>query len=330
MNENPGGVARRVGTRARKLLPALVLPFVVSLAVSCIHDETGGDPSGGSGVVYGSFVVASYEAFPPYWDRHAAVVGRLYDGVVPEPYEWAEQAVSGSCRVIKPVAPFCDTACGSGAVCSAGGVCVAYPKALSAGKVSVNGIGTASGATSFIMNPVLGLYQPSGISLAFPPYAEGAPVTFTASGSGESPRFSLSARGPALPMLLNDSIVLDGNPVVVRWTPPGAGAGPTSMQVSIDISHHGGLKGTIDCATEDDGEVEIAGALVNELKALGVSGFPQIDLVRRTSKTLEGHGVSLVLEARVLKYVTVPGVSSCREDEDCPGGQACQPDFKCQ
>src|SRR5690606_32781587 len=210
------------------------------------------------------------------------------------------------------------------------GVCVAFPEPLDVGPISVEGIRTTSGKSSFVMRPSLGVYRPSGDQPAYPPYDEGALVTVTAKGSAAAAGFTLGARGPAIPELLNDSIVLDGSPIVVRWTPPGPDAGPTTMLVAIDVSHHGGLKGAIHCETGDDGEVEIAGSLVNELKALGVSGFPQIDLVRRTSAALEGHAANLILEARVLDYVTIPGLSSCREDGDCPGGQTCQDDFKCQ
>jgi hypothetical protein len=314
------------GARIRRSLPALAF----LCAASCVHDNGEDRPSGSSGTVHGTLLVSLVEEFPPYWDRHAAVSGRLYDGPSPLPVDWRERAASGPCRVLTPEAPFCDGGCGSAALCSVGGVCTAFPGPVHAGKITVSGIRTASGAMSFVMNPVLDVYQPSGLALAAPPYAEGDLLTFTAAGAAAAPAFSLSARGPSLPTLLNDSIILDGNPILLRWTPPGPGAGPSILLASLDISHHGGIKGIIECVAEDDGELEIAGSLVNELKALGVSGYPQIDLVRRTTATLEGHGLSLVLEARVLRYVTVPGLTSCREDEDCPVGQSCRDDFKCQ
>jgi len=40
--------------------------------------------------------------------------------------------------------------------------------------------------------------------------------------------------------------------------------------------------------------------------------------------------VDLVLSSQVERGVEVPGVVSCNEDADCPGGQRCQPDRRCQ
>jgi hypothetical protein len=288
-----------------------LLGFLLLLAGSCVNDNGEDVDSGASKIIHGSFLVTIVEAFPPYWGDHTAISGRLYDGPSPAVVDWQEQSASGSCRVIKPEAPFCDPGCGSGSVCTVGGVCKAFPNPVHAGKVTVSGARTASGAETFVMQkPELDVYQPSGIELAFPPYDEGDLLTFTAAGSADAPAFSLSARGPYLPKLLNDSIVLDGNPILLRWTPPGPTAGPSTFLAYIDISHHGGLKGTIECVAEDDGELEIAGSLVNQLKALGISGFPQIDVIRRTTAPLEGHGMSLILEARILKYLTIPGLTS--------------------
>jgi len=207
---------------------------------------------------------------------------------------------------------------------------MSFPAALDAGTITVRGMKTASGTASFTMDPVLGVYQPAGIQFRNPPFAEGDSVVVSAAGGKGVPAFTLVARGVGIPDLLNDSIVLDGRTLRILWTPRDPAAEASSMLIGLEVSHHGGIKGVIECVAEDDGEAEIAGTLVTQLKELGVSGFPQIELLRRSSGGLEGHGVSLVVEAVILRYATIPGLISCREDAECPEGQSCQADFKCQ
>jgi len=298
--------------------------------LSCVHENPESPPPTGTKTAYGSIVVSFNDDFSPYWKAATNVSADLYDGEAPSPVEWQQQAAIGACYVAKPVAPFCDPGCGSGSLCTTGGVCRAFPSRLNAGVLTVTGVKTASGASSLVMSPSLTGYRPTGITLADTPFAEGETLTITAGGGPDVPTFSVTGRGHAPPRLLNDSIILDGKSILLRWTPPGPEAGPSEFQAHIDISHHGGIKGTLVCVGEDDGELEIPGPLVNHLKALGISGFPQIDLIRRAVVPVIDHHVVLSVEARTLRYVTIPGLVSCREDDECPGGQTCQADFRCQ
>jgi hypothetical protein len=179
------------------------------------------------------------------------------------------------------------------------------------------------------MDPVVHAYQ-STERLNFPPFAEGDAVSFSASGDSGVSAFNVSSRGISPLVLLNDSLTLaDGKPINLEWTPPKS-AGATVISVEVDISHHGGIKGKIECEGADDGKLEIAAALVDKLKALGVSGYPNIGISRKATTTNAAVHEDLVLESGITKALAIPGLISCEDDDGCPDGQTCQKDLQCK
>jgi hypothetical protein len=105
-----------------------------------------------------------------------------------------------------------------------------------------------------------------------------------------------------------------------------------TCHVSIDISHHGGIKGIIECDAEDTGSLELSAALLTELLNLGVAGFPTIHISRRFvgSTTIAPGRVELAVVSDVLIPVEIPGLTSCNDDSSCPNGQTCQADETCK
>ena len=76
------------------------------------------------------------------------------------------------------------------------------------------------------------------------------------------------------------SITLEKDkPLTLTWTAKGASADST-IHVHLDISHHGGTKGQIECDTADSGSLTIGASLVTQLVNLGVAGFPTVRLTR--------------------------------------------------
>jgi len=102
--------------------------------------------------------------------------------------------------------------------------------------------------------------------------------------------------------------------------------------VKLDISHHGGSKGMIECDTDDDGALDIPSELVTSLLDLGAAGYPTIIVTRHSdgSTRIAPGFVHLSAASSVEKAVGVPGLSSCNEDTDCLMGKTCQSDLSCK
>jgi hypothetical protein len=202
---------------------------------------------------------------------------------------------------------------------------------VSAGDVTVTGVATTGGETSFAMTPIANNYQPpAGTTLAYPAFAEGDPITLEAAGD-EIAGFELASTGVAQLELDADEIALDpAADVQLGWTAAGAGADST-ISVKLDISHHAGTKGMIECDGEDTGSLAIPAALVSELLDLGVAGYPTIIVTRAStgSATTAAGRVDLVVSSQVERPVTIEGLVSCTEDAECPDGQTCGADLKC-
>lgn len=293
-------------------------------------DNTKGDPS----VLAGTFAIT---LVPPVTQTgtpgFTSVLGKVYDGATPSPIIWNESSKAGPCRLRKPRVPFCNSPCTGGAICVADDKCQRYPTAQSVGAVRVTGLRTQAGMTEFSMTQVAGAYQlPAGVSCPFPAFSEGAAIQFETAGGAYAP-FTLQTTGISPLTLLNDQIPLAMNQALtLRWTPPGQAAG-AKVLIKLDISHHGGTKGAIECEADDTGSVEIAAALITELLDLGAAGFPTVVVTRRSAvgTALIAPGrVELSVSSGVEHPVQVPGITSCNDDKDCPMGQTCQADLTCK
>lgn len=304
------------------------LGVLFALVLGACSSNGNGQPE--SEDLVGSFQVSL--SFTISGQGYTSVVGKVFDGPTPNPVILEEAAKDGDCTLFTPRVPFCEEPCGGTALCVEDDLCQPYPNAVSAGTVHVQGLLTTNGETSFSMDPIANNYQPTGgIVLEYPAFSEGDEITFDAEGEGEVPAFTLNARGIAPLELLGETIeLLDGQAVNLTWTPPGQ-SDIGRVKVKLDISHHGGSKGQIKCDTEDDGSLELSGAMLDQLKALGVAGFPTIVIWRETSGSakIPAGRVELVIDSRIEKEVVIPGVISCWEDTDCPDGMTCQADQQC-
>jgi hypothetical protein len=302
-------------------------------------DNDGGD-SGQTTIdpntLVGTFQVRLVAAVPatatePETPGYTAVIGKVYDGETPAQIQFNEGAVVGACKLLTPYAPYCETPCGTSAACVADNQCQRYPAAHSVGTVHMSGIHTAAGASEISMEPIANGYQPSE-TLPYPAFTEGEVIALDAAGSAFVGAFSVSSRGVGPLEVLNDTVTLaDNTPVTLTWTPPGQ-AGLATIHVKLDISHHGGVKGKIECDAEDTGSLEIAATLVNELKALGIAGFPTIAITRSArgaTPTAIGR-VDLAVTSDVEMAVDIPGLVSCNEDDDCPEPETCRTDMVCR
>jgi hypothetical protein len=258
---------------------------------------------------------------------YTAVQGKVYDGSVPSPIVWSVLEETGGCRLLIPRVPFCSPGCGGAAVCTEDGRCDPYPAAQNLGRVEVTGLG----AGTFGMDAIGGTYQPpASVSLPYPPFSEGAIVRIAVEGSVSFPSFSLSSQGIA-PIEVQDAFALaDGEALPVVWAPPASG-GASTIEVKLDISHHGGTRGKIECEVADTGSLQIPASQVSKLRALGVAGFPTIVVTRvAPGWTATSHGrISLRVVSGMELGVEIPGLRSCTSRDDCPSGQSCRADLSC-
>jgi hypothetical protein len=283
-----------------------------------------GDPE----VLAGTFEIELVYADTPY----TSMIGTVYDGGSPAAVVWEQADADGPCVLVTPRVPFCSTPCGGSAVCVEDETCVAYPTAQDVGTVAVSGVSTSDGASAFDMRLVAGNYQlPTGVSLDYPPFAEGDEVRIDVDGGALTGPFALTAAGIAPLALTSQDLALERDTALaLQWEPAGAGA-DTTLMIKLDISHHGGTRGKIECAAPDSGSLDIAAGLINQLIDLGTAGFPTIVLGRTAigSAVIASGRVDLTIASELEVAVDVPGVVSCTDSNQCPDGQTCQDDLTC-
>jgi hypothetical protein len=311
----------------------LVVMWVACAAPGCDSNDGSGDPdaapsSSGDGAVarpsgtdprtlVGDFglkiVPEMVSPVPPMTTQaaHATFVGKLFDKpkVPPIPFELEDEA--GGCELLVPNIPFCDPRC-TGSVCTEDGCMPDAVAQSAAGSVRVLGLGETRTISPIGSSPT---YQIA--SLPYPPCAEGDAVRVQAEA------FSIETSCVAALEVAGDPVrVRSGEPTALAWTPPDD-TGLSRIEVELDISHHGGQKGQIDCDVPDTGSFEIPESLVTRLVALGVAGYPTITLTRVARGVADAApDVTLTASSHALRPVDL-GISSCSRDEDCPDAMTC-------
>ena len=267
-------------------------------------------------------------------EAFSSVLGVVRDGPAQERMGWELADEARGCRLEIPHFPLCDPRCGAGMACVGDNVCEAEPAAVSVGEVTIRGAQLASGESEFSLMQIGPAYQPeSGVDIAYPPSAEGAELTLSATGGDHGP-FDIRTTGIA-PLQVSSSgdlILAPDQALHVTWEPPSASAN-SQITAVVDISHHGGIKGRIVCEVDDQtGELEIDAALVTKLIELGTAGFPIITLNRRSvgSTAIDIGRIDFAIEQHRELALQIPGVTSCLQATDCPEGQSCMPDRRCE
>lgn len=305
----------------------VIAAFLAGCSSSSSSTDDGDDTDGVTdGELLGTFqidLVAPADDTPGY----TAVLGKVFDGTQPETVIWTEAMSAGGCVLKTPSVPFCSTPCGATAACVATDTCQVYPTSQSVGTVSVEGVAEADIELTSVQNN----YQlPASITLGYPAFAEGATLKIHASGSAFTPAFTASAQAIAPLALSTPSFALAAaTSLPIAWTPATA---PSTVEVKLDISHHGGSKGKVECSFDDSGSAEISAAIVDQLLDLGAAGFPTIIITRVSTghaATADGH-IDLLVSSQFEEPIDVPGVISCTTTDECPDGTTCQDDLTCR
>jgi hypothetical protein len=268
----------------------------------------------------------------PATTGHATIGGTVFSAPQPQETIWELNMEQGECRLLTPRVPFCETACEDG-VCVEDDQCQASPVVRDVGTLTVSGLKTTTGASEFQVKSIGGSYStPGDVSLPHPPFAEGDDVRVKAPGGAGVPAFELAAKGIAPLELTTSAFPLRaGMPLALAWkvpTKPELGR----IEIKLDISHHGGAKGKVECDADDTGSLEIAAGLVSKLLNLGVAGFPTITVARVNrgkAQTSTGR-VELQLVSDLERGVDIEGLASCSDSSECTAGKTCQADLTCK
>jgi hypothetical protein len=291
---------------------------------------TGSNPSGSKEIV-GTFQIQVLADEAGVTTGMTKIVGQVSDGPTPPNVIWTSIKELVGCKLETPSVPFCEEGCGAD-VCAADNKCLPYPTGHSVGAVTLKGVKLADGGTDLTLREIAKAYQPpAGTAIAYPPFAATDTVTLTAAG-GDYAAFELSAKGVAPLAFTSTDFELDEDKALELTWDAAPDPKASNMYIKLDISHHGGAKGLIECNVDDTGSLTIPAELITELMGLGVAGFPSIVAMRQSIDTAQiAPGlVKLEVSARTEQFVTVKGVESCTADEDCPDGQTCQMDLTCK
>jgi hypothetical protein len=306
-------------------------------ALGCSSSSGSGSPDAGAGGGGGSgadtLLGTFHVTLVPLLNgnpAHTEIQGRVSNGPTPAAIILEKAGQSGACTLFTPRIPFCSTPCGGSAVCVADDVCQSNPTKQDVGTATLTGLKVAGGGTSVSIEATNGNYILAGVDLLFPPFDEGAAVALTTTG-GVYPALSIQALGIAPLVVPADTLTLQkDHPLTVTWTPAGA-AGRSTVHLKLDISHHGGSKGQIECDSADQGSVVIAASLVTQLYNLGLGGYNYVTLTRKTagSASIAAGRVDLEIAEDVDVPVEIPGVTECLVDSDCPTGHTCPSSLLC-
>jgi hypothetical protein len=281
---------------------------------------TGGTAGADAGTgLHGSFVIKLVsEPEPAFTD----FLGRVYGGPQPPSLVLVRDSVEGACELLVPKSPFCRPAC-TGGVCVDDNTCMPSPALVGIGTISVKGL---KGGDLMIPEPQTKNYQ------VIPTLAANA---CDEGGTIEIGSAKLSLAGKCVAQLklaagpMDKIAVKSGSPVKVVWDPP-AQAGISRIYIHLDIAHHGGKKGEINCDVPDNGSFDIPTALTAKLISLGLAGFPTIDVTRyHASPSAAEPNVKIEINSSLTREVDT-GVKSCSDDTECTPPEKCQADKTCK
>lgn len=279
--------------------------------------SSAGTDAGGAPALRGSIVVSMVAATTEN-EGFTAILGRFFDGPTPPPIPLVLDTEQGDCKLYVPSHPFCETPC-SPDVCTADDVCTKFPTPLGVGPLTIEGLGPT---LQLEPSTSMSIYQSP--SLPYPPCSDGDPVSASAQG------FMLEAECIA-PLELSgpDPIpVSAGEPVHVAWLPAPEGNG-SRIRIGLDLAHHGGKKGEIDCEVPDTGSFDIPEPLVTKLVGLGLAGYPTISVSRVSVGTDAVQSELVLLVSENKQRAVDTGVKSCQEDSECTAPEMCAADRTC-
>lgn len=252
------------------------------------------------------------------------IVGAAADGPALSNMSWITVMTDGDCRLVEPHQYYCENPCGMD-VCVGENTCKAEPEYMNIGEIIVDGVKTTDNKTTFTLGdhtPYMPIEE-----MVYPPFEDGAQITFSVAGNSEINPFTITGKGIAPMVLKNDTIVYeDGKEITLKWE--SSQLKHASIFFEIDISYHGGTKARILGETDDDGSYTISAKILDKLKTYGIAGFPRLIIYRRATFKNKAGNVNLIIESEEMRYLQIPGLISC--NGTCPEGMECGADRVCR
>jgi hypothetical protein len=245
------------------------------------------------------------------------VQGKVADGVVPTS---VPQPISegGGCKVFQRRNLTCVPACVGATTCAENGTCIAYPRQISVGNVTITGLTQATVMTP--QTPGNSYFAPGADN---PPFAPGSKVVLTADGADGRPGFRLSGVGSA-PLGGKPTWTIErGKDLKVEW--PKGDTAETKVTVELTIDQHGISPLSLSCEFPDTGSATVPSTTIDKLIDSGVSGYPNGRIFRRTADriTTDLGCIDFLVGAPLPASVSVVGYVPCKKSSDCPVGQTC-------
>jgi hypothetical protein len=284
--------------------------------------------AGASGAKANGLFEIHYIAETPTNTAHTDVSGLMYDGAQADLVVWDKKKTEGDCSLYTPRTPFCES-CAAGQVCVDTNTCRTPPTSQDIGNVTLTGLNAPSGANPLALTSVstaAGTTYLCAETLPVPPCTAGGAVSMSAAGKGSYPAFSIQAQCIPPLAVTNTSVSIEsGKTFTLTWTPSTVTG--SRIQLTFDLSHHGGSKGKVICDTADTGSLAVSGTLLQSLIALGVTGYPKAYVNRSLTGTATvGAGqAQLKLYSDTEFVAEIPGLVSCETNADCTkAGETCQ------
>lgn len=254
------------------------------------------------------------------------IAGAVSSGTTPSSIPHVAAEAQG-CQLLTPRSLLCDQ-CASDEVCAGENECIPKPSKVSAGTLVVQGL----------LTPVE--VVPNGITLdysktvldPFPAYEAGAEIEFLVQGDVTEAVDATVWGVPALTTSQTVVSVTPGEPARLEWSTDQVDGEQSAVFISFSVNVHGAVTGWIECIVPDAGEFEIPAELVSQLVDLGLSGFPRVDIERRSSATAElaSGCLDIYSSSKLTLDIDVEGLSSCNDDTDCDEGKTCSDEMVCE
>jgi hypothetical protein len=257
-------------------------------------------------------------------DEYTGLSGAVTDGVVPSNVAHL-LAEEGPCRLLEKQNLFCAPPCVPGETCGTDGACIPYPDNRDVGLVTVTGL-----VEPLAIEAKWGSNYNNPGTMAHPGFETGAQIHLVAAGA-ELEGFELQGYGIESLEVSGKSVSIGADGASeVSWTSPAAES-PAQIHLELNINNHGSTSAWIACDTEDSGALTLPSTLITQLYAMGLSGFPSLDITRQSvdSAELTEGCVQLAVTSTRALAVEVDGVTSCTKDNQCPPNQTCGVDLQC-